>query len=119
MMRVYIIVEGQTEEAVVKDLLASHFSQLNIELYPIIVKTSIRHKGGGRRWSKWKNDILKVLKQQKGPLVRVTTLFEWSPCFAYLWLDDPKRLCNAGEDRLHILVFLLEAESDMELIGSR
>ena len=76
MMRVYVVVEGQTEEAVVKDVLVPHLSPMGVHLFPIIVKTSPGHKGGGSHWGKWENDIRKLLKQDKGPSVRVTTLFD-------------------------------------------
>jgi len=75
-MRVCIVVEGQTEEAVVKGVLAPHLDPMGVYLCAIIVKTSPGHRGGGRRWIKWKNDIDKILSQHRGPMVRVTTLFD-------------------------------------------
>jgi len=74
-IRVYILGEGQTEEAVIKDVLAPHFAPTSVYLYPIIVKTSPGHKGGGH-WRHWKKDIHRVLEQQQGSEVRVSTLFD-------------------------------------------
>jgi len=76
MMRVYVVVEGQTEETVVKDVLVPHLSPMGVHLFPIMVKTSSGHKGGGSHWAKRENDIRKLLKQHQGQGVRVTTLFD-------------------------------------------
>ncbi|MCK5796674.1 MAG: DUF4276 family protein [Deltaproteobacteria bacterium] len=76
MIRVYVVVEGQTEEAVVKSILEPHLSSMGVYLFPIIVKTSPGHRGGGTHWAKWENDIRNLLKQHKGQGVRVTTLFD-------------------------------------------
>ena len=75
-MRVYVVVEGQTEEAIVKGLIARHLRSLGVYLHPIIVRTSPRHRGGGGHWSKWENDIRRLLSQHRGPDVRVTTMFD-------------------------------------------
>ncbi len=75
MMRVYVVVEGRTEETVVKEVLIPHLSPKGVHLSPIIVKTSPGHRGGGGQWVKWENDIRMFLSQHKGPSVRVTTLF--------------------------------------------
>ena len=46
-MRVYVVVEGQTEESVVNDVLVPHFAPMEVYLYPIIVRTSRGHRRGG------------------------------------------------------------------------
>lgn len=46
MTRIYVMVEGQTEEAFVTELLAPHFAHAGRYLIPIIVSTSRGHKGG-------------------------------------------------------------------------
>jgi len=75
-MRVYVVVEGQTEETVVKDVPVPHLAPMGVYLYPIIVRTSPGHRGGGGHWGKWENDIRRLLRQHQGPRVRVTTLFD-------------------------------------------
>ena len=39
MIRVYLLVEGQTEEVFVKEILVPHYARTNIFLTPIIVST--------------------------------------------------------------------------------
>jgi len=75
-MRVYAIVEGQTEGALVTKTLAPHLATMKVYLYPVIVQTSPGHRGGGSSWGKWENDIRTTLKQQQGAEVRVTTLLD-------------------------------------------
>ena len=76
MIRVYAVVEGQTERALVKDVLAPHLASLEVYLSPIVVQTSPGYRGGGSSWKKWENDIRTTLKQKPGVDVRVTTLFD-------------------------------------------
>jgi len=75
-MRVYVVVEGQTEENVVEDLIVPHLAPMGVYLYPIIVRTSRGHRGGGSHWTKWENDIRRIPRQQQGSDVRVTTIFD-------------------------------------------
>jgi predicted ATP-dependent endonuclease of OLD family len=46
MSRMYLLVEGQTEEAFVNELLVAHYARLGLFLIPIIVSTSPGYKGG-------------------------------------------------------------------------
>jgi hypothetical protein len=46
MTRVHIMVEGQTEETFVRDVLYQHFIELGIFLNPFLFSTSKGHKGG-------------------------------------------------------------------------
>lgn len=80
-MRLIIVVEGQTEEAFVTDLLKPHFLTLGIYATPTIVGTPKRRgsaplqKGGGD-WNRWRRDLSRILGEQKGKDVRITTLFD-------------------------------------------
>lgn len=82
MTRLLIVVEGQTEEAFVKELLGPHLDARGVYTTPMIVAsrrdrhTGEKSKGGGRRWSKWHNDIRIVLKTDASSDMRVTTLFD-------------------------------------------
>lgn len=42
MNRVYLLVEGQTEEAFVNELLVPHYTRMGLYLTPIIASTSPR-----------------------------------------------------------------------------
>ncbi len=46
MIRVYVMVEGQTEETFVRDLLYDHFQGRGVFLNPILLRTSAQGKGG-------------------------------------------------------------------------
>lgn len=46
MSRIYLLVEGQTEETFVRELLKPYYDSLGIYLNPIIVRTSPDHAGG-------------------------------------------------------------------------
>ena len=54
MRRVCILVEGQTEEAVVKTLLIDAAEARGIYLTPIIVRTSLTPAGVSRGGGSWK-----------------------------------------------------------------
>ena len=80
-MRLVVLVEGQTEEAFVNDLLIPHLSALGVYSSATIVGTPARRgsaplrKGGGS-WQKWFRDLQRVSQEQKGADVRITTLFD-------------------------------------------
>ncbi|MBW2632361.1 MAG: DUF4276 family protein [Deltaproteobacteria bacterium] len=64
MIRVKIIVEGQTEESFVNKVMAKHLLSREIYLYPWVVGKPGR-KGGVPKWLKAKKDILITLKQDR------------------------------------------------------
>jgi len=74
MSRVYLLVEGQTEEAFVRELLAPHYARLGLYLMPIIVSTSPGFKGGVVSYAKVKPQITRLCRQDAG--AKVSTLFD-------------------------------------------
>lgn len=74
MSRLYLLVEGQTEEAFVNELLVPHYGRQGLYLMPIIVSTSPGHKGGVVSYAKVKSQIEKLCKQDAG--AHVSTLFD-------------------------------------------
>jgi hypothetical protein len=62
--RVYVVVEGQTEESFVKDVLAEVLSPRQVYLIPIILG-SPGHKGGRTNHVRVKKDVLTLLKQDR------------------------------------------------------
>ncbi len=64
MIRVNIIVEGQTEEQFVKELLYSHLIDLGVSARPILVG-KLGSRGGLSSYGRVKRDILLTLKQDK------------------------------------------------------
>ncbi len=62
MKKVYVLVEGQTEETFAKEVLYEHLIQFNIYLRPIIVKTKrvkggSHYRGGVNSYSQIKKDL--------------------------------------------------------------
>lgn len=74
MTRVYLLVEGQTEETFVRELLAPHYAPLALYLTPILVSTSPGHKGGLVSYAKARREIERLCKQDANAYV--TTLFD-------------------------------------------
>ena len=77
--RLYIVVEGQTEEEFVKSLLAPHFLKESIYVYPVIIHTSKGYKGGFVNYDHLKNDVNKLLHSQGNDVV-VTTFVDYFRC---------------------------------------
>jgi hypothetical protein len=82
MMRLIVVVEGQTEEAFVRSVLAPHLEAYGLNVSATIVGTPKRRgskalqKGGGH-WPNWEKDIRRVLGGQRSATdVRVATLFD-------------------------------------------
>ena len=80
-MRLVVVVEGQTEEAFVKDALGPHLWDRGVFAAATIVGTPKRrgsaplNKGGGG-WTRWARDIRRILGEHRDRDVRVTTLFD-------------------------------------------
>lgn len=81
MTRLYIFVEGQTEQTFGDTLLRKHLAAFGIYVQgPILIaharRRGVVHRGGGRRYSPMKDDILRFLKQDKNPNVFFTTMID-------------------------------------------
>lgn len=74
MSRIYLLVEGQTEEAFVGELLTPHYARMGLYLTPIIVSTSAGYKGGLVSYAKVKRQISRLCRQDTK--AKVTTLFD-------------------------------------------
>lgn len=80
MKRLFIVVEGQTEEAFVKELITPYFMQNGIyDIRPVLIQTSKGHKGGFVNYEHLKNDLFRLLKSQ-GQDVIVTTFVDFFRC---------------------------------------
>jgi hypothetical protein len=79
MIRLNIVVEGQTEETFVRDLLAPHLGQYNVFATARCVETGRRrhhiYRGGLVSYAKARKDIQMWLKQDKQALV--STMFDY------------------------------------------
>ncbi len=80
MKRLFIVVEGQTEEAFIKELVSPYFMQNEIyDIRPVLIQTSKGHKGGFVNYEHLKNDLFRLLKSQ-GQDVIVTTFVDFFRC---------------------------------------
>jgi hypothetical protein len=112
--RLFIIVEGDTEQEFVKQSLAPHLNSFAVWTTPIEVQTKRdRVTGqklarGGGHWKHWRKDIRNVLRTSATDL-RVTSLFD-----LYGLPEDFPQLeaCNAEVDTLRRAVLLERAMGD-------
>lgn len=79
MKRCLILVEGQTEERFVKDVLYPHFEPLGLVVIPTILTTKIvkigkNFKGGVTNYAKLRGDLVKLLRDGSA---LVTTLIDY------------------------------------------
>ncbi|MDT3740475.1 MAG: DUF4276 family protein [Candidatus Kapabacteria bacterium] len=76
MKRLFIIVEGQTEEEFVKTILRNYLISKNIYVvHPIKIQTSKSQKGGFVNYEHLKNDVNRLLKSQSD--IFVSTLVDF------------------------------------------
>lgn len=71
---IYIVVEGQTEQTFVRDVLAPQIAYKGIYLYPILIGKP-GHKGGDIRFDRAKIDICNFLKQRNDTYI--STMFDY------------------------------------------
>jgi hypothetical protein len=79
-MRLYVLVEGDTEREFVERLLGPHLQQRGVWVYTSVVETSrdrfgVKRRGGGR-WKHWLGDLRRLIAEQTGPDTRFTTMFD-------------------------------------------
>lgn len=91
MKRILVLVEGQTEERFIKDLLAPHLHNFDVSIQPTIITTKRtkigkKFKGGIVSYSKVRKEILLLLKDRNAKII--TTMFD----FYALPEDFPGRL---------------------------
>ena len=81
MARLYVFVEGQSEQTFADSVLRPHLAQLGVFVQgPILIahakKKHRTHRGGGRNYTAMKNDIIRFLSQEKGADVFFTTMID-------------------------------------------
>ena len=79
-IRLHCIVEGQTEEAFVNQVIRPHLAERSIWVCARQVLTSrrrgVKHRGGFRSYAQPRNDICQWLSQDHNDDARFTTLFD-------------------------------------------
>ena len=73
-IEIYIVVEGQTEQTFVRDVLAPSMAHKKIYLHPALIGKP-GHKGGDIRFDKAKNDIGNFLRQRNDTYI--STMFDY------------------------------------------
>ncbi len=63
MKRLHLLVEGQTEETFVRELLAPHYAAAGLFMTAIIVRTSPGHKGGITSYGKVRSHLIRLCRQ--------------------------------------------------------
>mgnify|MGYP001791409139 CR=1 FL=1 len=81
MKRLYLIAEGQTEQTFADTLIKPHLALRQVYMQnPVLVANTKKkgrvHRGGGRRYAPMRNDIIRLLKQDKKPDVYFTTMID-------------------------------------------
>ena len=81
MMRLIIVVEGETEETFVDDVLTPHLQDYGVYARATIAgKVTAQRRGrtqrGGGHFRNWRRDIERLLKEDRKGKQRVTTLFD-------------------------------------------
>jgi hypothetical protein len=71
---VYVIVEGQTEQTFIRDLLAPEIAVQGIFLHPVLIGKP-GHKGGNVKFERAKEDIGRFLKQRSE--TQISTMFDY------------------------------------------
>lgn len=81
MARLYLFVEGQTEQTFANELLAPHLANHQVYLQPAVLIAHARrkgrvHRGGGRRYIPMRDDIVRFTKQEQGADVFFSTMID-------------------------------------------
>lgn len=80
MRKLFVLVEGQTEEAFVREVLTFHLNEFGIALEPVLLKTKrtksgLTFKGGFTSYGRARNDVLSLLRDSS--VVAVTTMMDF------------------------------------------
>ena len=89
MKRLYLLVEGQTEETFVREVLVPQYASSQLYLTPILLSTSPGFKGGVTSYAKVKPQIMRLCRQDRDAVV--TTMID----LYALPRDFPGRLDSA------------------------
>lgn len=73
-MELVAIVEGQTEESFVKNVLKPYFAELGFWIKPELIKTSKEGRGGAVTWARFSRQLINSMKQR--PDARFTSMID-------------------------------------------
>lgn len=73
MIRLHVVVEGRSEERFAHAVLRDHLAERGTFLSVMPIPLGGGGRGGGSRWARWQRVLTRLLKEQRGDDVRVTT----------------------------------------------
>jgi hypothetical protein len=109
MARLYLFAEGSTEQTFAADILKPHLANMGVYLGNIILiaharKGGITHRGGGRKYIPMKNDICRILAQEKERDVFFTTMIDlYAIHTGFPGLDEAEKLRHLPGKRVEAL----------------
>jgi hypothetical protein len=109
MPRLYLFAEGSTELTFAATVLKPHLARGGVYLHPPVLIAHARkkgriHRGGGGRYVPMKNDILRLLAQERGQDVFFTTMLDLYAIHAELpGLAEAEKLRHMPEERVKTL----------------
>lgn len=109
MARLYLFAEGQTEQTFAANMLGPHLARFGVYLHPPLLiahtkKKGVIHRGGGRKYIPMKNDILRILVQEKSRNVFFTTMIDLYAIHAeFPGLDAAEKLRHLPDKRVAFL----------------
>lgn len=80
MKRVLILVEGQTEETFIRDVMARHLTSFDVYMTPVIlstkrIKSGFKFKGGVGNFLQFKRDLQRLLGDRDA--AAITTMVDY------------------------------------------
>ncbi|NJL81911.1 MAG: DUF4276 family protein [Chloroflexaceae bacterium] len=110
MVRLYLFAEGQTEQTFADIVIKPHLAHQ----YGVFMQNSVliahgkkkgkTHRGGGRNYEPMKNDILRLLKQEKGRDVFFTTMIDLYAIHSeFPGLEAAKQFRHVPRERVKLL----------------
>ena len=95
MARLYLFVEGSTEQTFANIVLAPQLATCGVYLQPAVQiaharRKGIAHRGGGRKYIPMRDDIMRFTRQEKGNDVYFSTLIDLYPNHS----NPPNNFCR-------------------------
>jgi hypothetical protein len=109
MVRLYLFVEGQTEQTFADNTLKPHLAQYGVYMdKPVLIANSRKkgkvNRGGGCSYQPMKDDILRFLKQDKSQDVFFTTMIDlYAIAPEFPKLSESEKLRHTPEKRVEFL----------------
>jgi hypothetical protein len=113
MSRIFVVVEGQTEEAFVKEVLLPYLNDYGVyDVTPIVIHTNTKHyKGGFVNYAHLRNDIVSLLRSQ-GDDAFVTTFVDFFRIFNTIPHHDEIAIRGTHLDQVEMMQKAIDKDID-------